>query len=90
MTMKRNRMHKTVGAALLSPRESAICLDAPRNPTRETGIRLYTDQIKSLDLLVALCRGRKDRSTLIREAIDEFTARRLRAMTENILKARAA
>jgi hypothetical protein len=49
--------------------------EAPR--TRETGIRLYVDQIEKLDLIVRLHRGRKDRSTLIREAIDAFTDSRL-------------
>lgn len=44
---------------------------------RETGVRLYEDQITKLDMLVTLANGRKDRSTLIREAIDNLIAQRL-------------
>ena len=44
---------------------------------RETGVRLYEDQITKLDMLVTLHNGRKDRSTLIREAIDALLAQRL-------------
>lgn len=44
---------------------------------KETGVRLYEDQIQKLDMLVTLGNGRKDRSTLIREAIDNLLAQRL-------------
>ncbi len=54
------------------------CMKTIRLPkTRETGIRLYGDQIEKLDLIKQLTRGRKDRSTLIREAIDDFTDKQL-------------
>jgi hypothetical protein len=48
---------------------------------RETGVRLYEDQITKLDMLVTLAHGRKDRSTLIREAIDNMLAQRFSAAT---------
>lgn len=48
---------------------------------KETGVRLYEDQITKLDILVTLGNGRKDRSTLIREAIDNLLAQRLGAAT---------
>lgn len=44
---------------------------------KQTGLRLYGDQIEKLDMLVALSHARKDRSVLIREAIDEYIAKRL-------------
>lgn len=44
----------------------------PKKGMRETGLRLYHDQLEKLDLLVNLCNGRKDRSHIIREAIDVY------------------
>lgn len=49
---------------------------------KETGIRLYLDQIKKLDLLVEMGRYRKDRSVLIRQALDEFTDRQFRKVND--------
>jgi hypothetical protein len=48
---------------------------APR--LRETGVRLYADQIEKLDMIVTLANGREDRSRLIREGIDQVIAQRL-------------
>lgn len=44
---------------------------------RETGVRLYADQIEKLDMIVTLANGREDRSRLIREGIDQVIAQRL-------------
>lgn len=38
---------------------------------------MHEDQLHRLDMLVNLASGRKDRSTLIREAIDEFLETRI-------------
>jgi len=54
---------------------------AARPRKRETGVRLYEDQVTKLDMLVLLTNGRKDRSTLIREAIDALLAQRLSGAT---------
>jgi metal-responsive CopG/Arc/MetJ family transcriptional regulator len=39
---------------------------------RPASFRLCEDQLEKLDILVALTRGRKDRSVLIREALDSY------------------
>ena len=39
---------------------------------RPASFRLCEDQLEKLDILVALARGRKDRSVLIREALDSY------------------
>lgn len=44
---------------------------------RETGVRLYEDQIEKLDMIVTLSNRREDRSRLIREGIDQVIAQRL-------------
>lgn len=44
---------------------------------RETGVRLYEDQIEKLNIIVTLGNGREDRSRLIREGIDQLIAQRL-------------
>jgi hypothetical protein len=65
---------------LKSSRTALRCgaMKTPNSPRkRETGVRLYEDQIHKLDMLVSLGNGRKDRSTLIREAIDGLIALRL-------------
>ncbi len=49
---------------------------------RETGIRLWEDQIHKLDLLVDRSRGRRKRSQFISEAIDEFLDRQLRSLND--------
>ena len=46
-------------------------------PKKQTGLRLFPDQITKLDSLVSQTNGRKDRSELIREAIDRYLADRL-------------
>ena len=39
---------------------------------RPASFRLCEDQLEKLDILVTLARGRKDRSVLIREALDSY------------------
>ena len=39
---------------------------------RAASFRLCEDQLEKLDILVTLARGRKDRSVLIREALDSY------------------
>lgn len=52
-----------------------------KSPRRETGIRLHEDQIRKLDLLVSLTKGRRKRSHFICEAIDEFLATKLNSLS---------
>lgn len=66
-----------------------MCYDVVRNmktttdkPKRmETGFRMLEDQRKNLDLLVRLSNGRKKRSHLISEAIDELISNRLNRLS---------
>lgn len=47
---------------------------------KATGLRLCSDQRERLDFLVRLTGGRKDRSVLIREAIDSYLETKLPRM----------
>jgi len=56
-----------------------------RNRKRSTGLRLCEDQLEKLDILVKLAHGRKDRSVLIREAVDVYIETRIpKIQTERI------
>jgi hypothetical protein len=57
---------------------------------RETGVRLYEDQIEKLDIIVMLGNGREDRSRLIREGIDNLIAQRLGNAVSALAGAHAA
>jgi hypothetical protein len=60
------------------------------NRLRETGVRLYEDQIEKLDMIVTLGNRREDRSRLIREGIDQLIAQRLGSAVSGLAKAHAS
>jgi metal-responsive CopG/Arc/MetJ family transcriptional regulator len=52
-----------------------------KTPKTETGLRLCQDQIEGLDSIVLRSKGRKNRSDIIREAIDRYLEQSLRSLT---------
>ena len=58
-----------------------------KTPKKQTGLRLCADQIEKLDAIVVKSNGRRDRSDLIREAIDNFLNARTPAEERQALQA---